>query len=126
MSITEPSIRPESSHDVPVNGAASPTQNSRTDAAQRFVDVRALTDTLASRLSPEDQTPQSMTEASPAKWHRAHVTWFFEEFILRQDPGYRVYDESFRYLFNSYYEAVGERHPRPDRGLVAQQAGGRR
>ncbi|MGW8813916.1 ergothioneine biosynthesis protein EgtB [Gordonia terrae] len=120
MSITEPSIRPESSHGVPVNGAASPTHNSRTDAAQRFVDVRALTDTLASRLSPEDQTPQSMTEASPAKWHRAHVTWFFEEFILRQDPGYRVYDESFRYLFNSYYEAVGERHPRPDRGLVTR------
>lgn len=88
--------------------------------AQRFREVRELTDLLADRLSPEDQTPQSMTEASPAKWHRAHVTWFFEEFILRRDPGYVVYDESYRYLFNSYYEAVGERHPRPDRGLVTR------
>jgi ergothioneine biosynthesis protein EgtB len=61
-----------------------------------------------------------MTEASPAKWHRAHVTWFFEEFVLRTDPGYTVYDETFRYLFNSYYEAVGARHPRPDRGLVTR------
>lgn len=61
-----------------------------------------------------------MTAASPAKWHRAHVTWFFEEFILRNDPSYVVYDETFRYLFNSYYETVGERHPRPDRGLVTR------
>lgn len=61
-----------------------------------------------------------MTSASPAKWHRAHVTWFFEEFILRKDPSYVVYDETFRYLFNSYYETVGERHPRPDRGLVTR------
>ncbi|WLP92378.1 ergothioneine biosynthesis protein EgtB [Gordonia sp. NB41Y] len=88
--------------------------------AQRFRAVRELTDRLSSRLSAEDQTPQSMTEASPAKWHRAHVTWFFEEFVLRRDPTYVVYDESYRYLFNSYYEAVGERHPRPDRGLVTR------
>ena len=60
-----------------------------------------MTDTLTSSLSPEDQTPQSMTDASPAKWHRAHVTWFFEEFILRTDPDYAVYDDTFRYLFNS-------------------------
>lgn len=88
--------------------------------AQRFREVRELTDLLASRLSAEDQTPQSMTEASPAKWHRAHVTWFFEEFVLRRDPSYVVYDETYRYLFNSYYDAVGERHPRPDRGLVTR------
>jgi ergothioneine biosynthesis protein EgtB len=87
---------------------------------QRFRDVRALTDLLASRLSAEDQTPQSMPDASPAKWHRAHVTWFFEEFILRNDPDYVEYDPSFRYLFNSYYEAVGARHPRPQRGLVTR------
>ena len=91
-----------------------------TTPAQRFLDVRSLTDKLTAPLSAEDQTPQSMTEASPVKWHRAHVTWFFEEFILRADPSYVVYDETFRYLFNSYYEAVGERHPRPDRGLVTR------
>src|SRR4051794_31914224 len=87
---------------------------------QRFLDVRGLTDRLAARLSAEDQTPQSMPDASPTKWHRAHVTWFFEEFILKADPGYREYDPSFRYLFNSYYEAVGARHPRPQRGLVTR------
>lgn len=97
-------------------GAATP-ENA---VSERFRAIRGLTDLLASRLTPEDQTPQSMTEASPAKWHRAHVTWFFEEFILRRDPSYVVYDDTYRYLFNSYYEAVGERHPRPDRGLVTR------
>src|SRR5262245_43469462 len=87
---------------------------------QRFTDVRALTDLLSSRLSAEDQTPQSMPDASPAKWHRAHVTWFFEEFLLRPDSTYTEYDPSYRYLFNSYYEAVGPRHPRPQRGLVTR------
>jgi ergothioneine biosynthesis protein EgtB len=88
--------------------------------AQRFSDVRAATETLASRLSPEDQTAQSMPDASPTKWHRAHTTWFFEEFLLRPDPSYTEYDPSYRYLFNSYYEAVGPRHPRPHRGLVTR------
>ncbi|MBY4573030.1 sulfatase maturase [Gordonia paraffinivorans] len=106
MSITESAVRPE--------------KQSGADPVRRYLEVRALTDHLAERLSPEDQTPQSMTEASPAKWHRAHVTWFFEEFVFRADPDYVVYDETFRYLFNSYYEAVGERHPRPDRGLVTR------
>jgi ergothioneine biosynthesis protein EgtB len=87
---------------------------------QRFLDVRATTDKLSSRLSAEDQTPQSMPDASPAKWHRAHTTWFFEEFLLRPDPSYTEYDPSYRYLFNSYYEAVGPRHPRPQRGLVTR------
>jgi ergothioneine biosynthesis protein EgtB len=61
-----------------------------------------------------------MPDASPAKWHRAHTTWFFEEFLLRPDPSYTEYDPSYRYLFNSYYEAVGPRHPRPQRGLVTR------
>lgn len=87
---------------------------------QQFRDVRAMTDALASRLSPEDQTAQSMPDASPVKWHRAHTTWFFEEFLLRPDPSYAEYDPSYRYLFNSYYEAVGPRHPRPQRGLVTR------
>ena len=91
-----------------------------TQLTEQFLDVRATTDLLASRLSAEDQTPQSMPDASPAKWHRAHTTWFFEEFILRPDPGYHEYDPSYRFLFNSYYEAVGPRHPRPQRGLVSR------
>jgi len=86
----------------------------------RFLGTRGLTDRLTAALSPEDQTPQSMPDASPTKWHRAHVSWFFEEFILRDLPGYTVYDESFRYLFNSYYESVGARHPRPQRGLITR------
>ncbi|HEY8300790.1 MAG TPA: ergothioneine biosynthesis protein EgtB [Jatrophihabitans sp.] len=87
---------------------------------ERFLDVRATTDLLAARLSAEDQTPQSMPDASPTKWHRAHTTWFFEEFVLRADPGYSEFDPTYRYLFNSYYEAVGPRHPRPQRGLVTR------
>ncbi len=91
-----------------------------TQLTEQFLDVRSTTDLLASRLSAEDQTPQSMPDASPTKWHRAHTTWFFEEFILRPDPGYHEYDPSYRFLFNSYYEAVGPRHPRPQRGLVTR------
>lgn len=97
-----------------------PVSGTSSEQARRFLEVRGLTDVLTASLSAEDQTPQSMTDASPTKWHRAHVTWFFEEFILRADPSYVVYDETFRYLFNSYYEAVGARHPRPERGLVTR------
>lgn len=91
-----------------------------TDLTSQFRSVRGMTDLLSSRLSPEDQTPQSMPDASPTKWHRAHTTWFFEEFVLRSLPNYTEYDPSHRYLFNSYYEAVGDRHPRPQRGLVTR------
>lgn len=87
---------------------------------ERFVQVRGLTDLLASRLSPEDQIPQSMTAASPAAWHRAHTTWFFEEFVLGRVPGYVAPEPVFRFLFNSYYEAVGPRQPRPERGLITR------
>lgn len=92
----------------------------RTNLLETFRMVRTLTDRLTRDLSPEDQTPQSMTEASPVKWHRAHTTWFFEEFVLGADPAYRPRHPAFRFLFNSYYEAVGARHPRPDRGLVTR------
>jgi len=88
-------------------------------ADQQFRHVRTLTEQLASRLSPEDQTAQSMPDASPAKWHRAHTSWFFEEFVLGTTD-YEVFDPTYRYLFNSYYEAVGARHPRPQRGLVTR------
>jgi ergothioneine biosynthesis protein EgtB len=86
--------------------------------SERFAASRALTERLAGFLSAEDQTAQSMPDASPTKWHRAHTTWFYEEFVL--DKGYEPYDATFRYLFNSYYEAVGPRHPRPERGLVTR------
>jgi ergothioneine biosynthesis protein EgtB len=108
----------------PVSIETESTQSGNVESmsaqARRFLEVRSLTDALSADLSAEDQTPQSMTDASPAKWHRAHVTWFFEEFILRNVESYHVYDDSFRYLFNSYYEAVGARHPRPERGLVTR------
>jgi len=92
----------------------------RHDLGARFASVRELTERLAGRLSAEDQTAQSMPDASPTKWHRAHTSWFFEEFVLGPNGGYDVFDRTFRYLFNSYYEAVGPRHPRPQRGLVTR------
>jgi ergothioneine biosynthesis protein EgtB len=99
-----------------MSDASSPASLSR-----RYETIRARTESLAAPLTPEDQCVQSMPDASPAKWHRAHVTWFFEEFILRPSrENYRVFDEDFRFLFNSYYEAVGARHPRPMRGLLTR------
>jgi ergothioneine biosynthesis protein EgtB len=89
--------------------------------AQAFRRVRAETESRAALLSPEDQQVQSMTDASPAKWHRAHVTWFFETFLLRpHDPSYKIFDERFPFLFNSYYVAAGPRHARPRRGMITR------
>jgi ergothioneine biosynthesis protein EgtB len=91
--------------------------------ARRYETIRAHTENLAAPLTAEDQCVQSMPDASPVKWHRAHMTWFFEEFVLRAArENYRVFDEDFRFLFNSYYEAVGARHPRPMRGLLTRPA----
>jgi len=91
------------------------------DVADACRAVRDHTEFLASSLSPEDQCIQSMPDASPAKWHRAHTTWFFEQFVLGPHlPGYEPFDEAFSFLFNSYYEAVGPRHPRTMRGLITQ------
>ena len=89
--------------------------------AQACRAVRDYTEFLASGLTAEDQCIQSMPDASPAKWHRAHTTWFFEQFVLEPHlPGYARFDEAFSFLFNSYYEAVGPRHPRPMRGLLTR------
>src|SRR5262245_60332648 len=87
----------------------------------RLLDTRHVSHELAAPLSPEDMTVQAMEDASPAKWHLAHVTWFFETFILAKHlPGYRVFDETFNYCFNSYYESQGARQPRPKRGLLTR------
>ena len=90
----------------------------------QFRRVRAETERRAACLSPEDQIVQSMADASPTKWHRAHVTWFFEQFLLvPHDPTYRIFDERFPFLFNSYYVAAGPRHARPQRGLITRPNG---
>jgi len=87
----------------------------------RFEEIRRDTEALTTNLTPEDQSIQSMPDVSPTKWHLAHTTWFFETFILtRFDADYRVFDPAFAYLFNSYYEAAGPRHPRPQRGLLSR------
>jgi len=88
---------------------------------EAFRTVRAETEARAAPLSPEDQIVQSMADASPTKWHRAHVTWFFETFLLVPHlPGYRIFDQRFPFLFNSYYVAAGPRHARPQRGLITR------
>ncbi|GLI99421.1 ergothioneine biosynthesis protein EgtB [Sphingobium sp. BS19] len=93
----------------------------RSDPASHFASVRALSEALVHPLSDADATGQSMDDASPAKWHLAHITWFFETFVLRDHvPGYVAYDPKFSYLFNSYYEAEGARHARPHRGLLTR------
>jgi len=100
---------------------AAPAQAEHHDLLTRFRAVRADSEARAARLSAEDQQAQSMPDASPTKWHLAHVTWFFETFLLIPDlPGYQVFDPAFGYLFNSYYETVGPRHPRPARGLITR------
>jgi len=101
--------------------SAAPGANVRRIWSEAFRTVRAETERRAAPLSPEDQIVQSMADASPAKWHRAHTTWFFETFLLKPHAqGYREFDERFGFLFNSYYVAAGPRHARPERGLVTR------
>lgn len=92
-----------------------------TDLAAQFSTIRTRTSHLTDGLSDADCTVQSMEDASPAKWHLGHTTWFFETIILQQyASSYKCYDTQFSYLFNSYYEALGERHPRPARGMLTR------
>jgi ergothioneine biosynthesis protein EgtB len=96
------------------------------DLRNRFLDIRQATEALASGLTDEDQCVQSMPDASPAKWHRAHTTWFFEQFVLVPHvPAYAEFDPAFCFLFNSYYDAVGPRHPRPSRGMLTRPSAAR-
>ena len=91
------------------------------ELSDRYGRVRHQTEALITPLGPEDMVVQSMPDASPAKWHLAHTTWFFETFLLSiHSPGYRVFDPGYSYLFNSYYEALGPRQPRAQRGLLTR------
>ncbi len=89
--------------------------------AEHYRSVRRFTESLCEPLAPDDFVIQSMTDASPIKWHLAHTTWFFETFVLaRSIPGYRPFHSLFNFLFNSYYDAAGPRWPRPQRGLLSR------
>ena len=118
--LTRDASRHRARDDSPPGAPAAAKQ----DAAaliSRFQAVRNTTTGLCRHLEAEDYVGQSMPDASPAKWHLAHTSWFFEEFILqRAIGGYRFYDERFRYLFNSYYNMVGPMHARPQRGLLTR------
>ena len=98
-----------------------PPSQEKGSLRHRLFDTRRRSLELAAPLTPEDMTVQVMDDASPAKWHLAHVTWFFETFILaKYFPGYRLFDAAFNYCFNSYYESQGLRQPRPKRGVLTR------
>jgi dimethylhistidine N-methyltransferase len=102
-------------------GTAADTTSSSASLAVRYRAVRQASEALTRSLTPEDQLAQSMPDASPTKWHLAHTSWFFETFLLAPRlTGYRVFDPRFGYLFNSYYEALGARQPRPARSLITR------
>jgi len=115
-----------SAQDQPVSGANAEKENTRETAApstlgETFRAARAETEVLATPLPAEDQSIQSMEDASPTKWHRAHTTWFFETVLLKRfAPDYKLFDPSYAYLFNSYYESLGDRLPRAERGLITR------
>ncbi len=107
-------------NDGPVS-TLTPLRSSPSSLLERYRALRAATEALAAPLSAEDCAIQSMPDASPVKWHLGHTSWFFETFVLAPHlPGHAVHDPAFRILFNSYYNAVGDKHPRPQRGLLSR------
>lgn len=114
-------LRTASSPSLRAGADSSSLDAQRVRWLDAFRRVRDETERRASYLSAEDQIVQSMADASPTKWHRAHVTWFFEQFLVTPHlPGYTIFDERFPFLFNSYYVAAGPRHARPQRGLITR------
>ena len=106
---------------IATSNAATLPNDPRSFWRENYRAVRAETERRAAPLSPEDQIVQSMPDTSPTKWHRAHTTWFFEQFLLVPHlAGYQVFDDDFAFLFNSYYVAAGPRHARPRRGLLTR------
>ena len=103
------------------SGSATITESAHAALLARFLRVRSTTENLVAGLTPEDAGLQSMPDASPTKWHLAHTSWFFETFILeKNEPGFAPFHTSFRVLFNSYYNGIGDKHPRPERGLISR------
>ena len=102
----------------------STTQNQTVNVADlvdRYVATRRASERFGEPLAVEDYMLQAMADVSPHKWHLAHVTWFFETFILKPHlPGYKPIEERYEFLFNSYYNAVGPQHHRPSRGLISR------
>lgn len=90
------------------------------DIQRHFKQVRQFSDLIAEPLSAEDCMIQSMDDVSPTRWHLAHTTWFFETFLLREETDYKVFNPQFNYLFNSYYNTIGEQYPRSKRGLISR------
>jgi ergothioneine biosynthesis protein EgtB len=118
------SLREQDEH-LKSSGRSGALADRRSYWLDAFRKVRGETEARAAHLSPEDQGVQSMADASPTKWHRAHVTWFFETFLLvPRAKDYAIFDERFPFLFNSYYVAAGPRHARPERGLITRPNAG--
>ncbi|HZD27678.1 MAG TPA: DinB family protein, partial [Xanthobacteraceae bacterium] len=106
---------------APCPSLFSDSGNPAQDLVDAFLDVRNETERRAAPLTPEDQLIQSMPDASPAKWHRAHTTWFFEQFLLGEHcEGYQPFHPDYAFLFNSYYVSAGPRHARHQRGHLTR------
>src|SRR6476469_2692440 len=100
---------------------ASPQTSPASDLSAYFKRVRSDTEALCKPLEIEDYIPQPIVDVSPPKWNIAHTTWFFEEMILKKfSPGYQVFDEQFSFLFNSYYNSIGDRTARDHRGALSR------
>jgi ergothioneine biosynthesis protein EgtB len=101
--------------------SASPSASPSSALAERYQAIRRTTEKLCAPLTPEDCVVQSMPDCSPAKWHLAHTSWFFETFVLESaSSGYRHFHPQYRYLFNSYYQTVGAQYARPQRELITR------